>query len=263
MNAFKKIGNGWGIATDDATATTGSTLTVTKRDGSTQEVTLGAPMGIGSYGTRLFAIAPAARAPAAAAQAVGDLSPIMALFDRARAHLKYPAIVLDGFRVSVAGARASNPGTLNVTGIEKHFNAQRGRDERTWFGRVSLDGSFSPSRAAPADLADRLRALAADPAGVAAAFGHLHGACCFCMRALSDDRSTTVGYGPICADHFGLPWGERAALPAPDPELPAEAVQAMLAHDRANPRPDLGTARGTAQSRARRANREFAARAYG
>jgi hypothetical protein len=242
MNAFTKHNDAWVIKADRADLA-GQDIIVTTRAGAQKNVTLAQYLGPtqgGRFDGHLYAIGERAPAAAAPTQAVGDLSPIMALFDRARAHLKYPAIVLDGFRVSIAGARAANPGSLNVTGIEKHFNAQRGRDERTWFGRVSLDGSFAPSRAAPADLADKLRAFAADPAGVAAAFGHLHGACCFCMRALSDDRSTAVGYGPICADHFGLPWGEAAPV--------AER--------------DLGNARGTAQSRARRANREFAARTY-
>jgi hypothetical protein len=89
------------------------------------------------------------------------------------------------------------------------------------------------------------------------------------MRALSDDRSTAVGYGPICADHYGLPWGEAAA-PAAEATAAAEAAterqelrdeRRRLADLNAGER-DLGTARGTAQSRARRANREFAARAY-
>jgi len=271
-NAFTKHNDAWVIKADRADLA-GQDIIVTTRAGAQKNVTLAQYLGPtqgGRFDGHLYAIAERAPAAAAPAQAVGDLSPIMALFDRARAHLKYPAIVLDGFRVSVAGARASNPGTLNVTGIEKHFNAQRGRDERTWFGRVSLDGSFAPSRAAPADLADKLRAFAADPAGVAAAFGHLHGACCFCMRALSDDRSTAVGYGPICADHFGLPWGERAA-PAAEATAAAEAAterqelrdeRRRLADLNAGER-DLGTARGTAQSRARRTSREFAARAYG
>ena len=72
------------------------------------------------------------------------------------------------------------------------------------------------------------------------------------MRALSDDRSTAVGYGPICADHFGLPWGEAAPAQGPGfMELAGAGIER-----------DLGNARGTAQSRARRANREFAARTY-
>lgn len=41
----------------------------------------------------------------------------------------------------------------------------------------------------------------------AARLGHLTGRCVFCSRKLTDDRSTEVGYGPICADREGLPWG--------------------------------------------------------
>ena len=41
----------------------------------------------------------------------------------------------------------------------------------------------------------------------AAQLGHLTGRCVFCSRKLTDDRSTEVGYGPICADREGLPWG--------------------------------------------------------
>lgn len=44
----------------------------------------------------------------------------------------------------------------------------------------------------------------------AARFGHEHARCVFCSRNLSDEkdgRSVDVGYGPICADKYGLPWG--------------------------------------------------------
>lgn len=44
----------------------------------------------------------------------------------------------------------------------------------------------------------------------AARFGHDHSRCVFCSRNLSDEkdgRSVEVGYGPICADKYGLPWG--------------------------------------------------------
>lgn len=43
----------------------------------------------------------------------------------------------------------------------------------------------------------------------AAAWGHEHHACVFCQTALDDPRSTTVGYGPICAGKYGLPWGVK------------------------------------------------------
>lgn len=41
----------------------------------------------------------------------------------------------------------------------------------------------------------------------ASAFGHAFGACVYCHRALSDTRSTAVGYGAECAGNHGLPWG--------------------------------------------------------
>lgn len=41
----------------------------------------------------------------------------------------------------------------------------------------------------------------------AAKFGHLTGTCVFCGRGLTDERSVEVGYGPVCAEREGLPWG--------------------------------------------------------
>lgn len=51
-------------------------------------------------------------------------------------------------------------------------------------------------------LADKV--TAAD----AAKFGHITGQCVFCARKLTDERSIAVGYGPVCAEREGLPWGE-------------------------------------------------------
>lgn len=53
---------------------------------------------------------------------------------------------------------------------------------------------------------DLLVALAERPAETAAAYGRLNGRCCFCNRGLADERSTAVGYGPVCAGRWGLPW---------------------------------------------------------
>lgn len=41
-----------------------------------------------------------------------------------------------------------------------------------------------------------------------AEFGKLYGICMYCWRELTDERSIEVGYGPICADKRGLPWGD-------------------------------------------------------
>lgn len=141
---------------------------------------------------------------------VGDLSGVMALFDRARKHLKSPAIVLQvggigEVRVSVAGDRARVPGSLNVA-VNNHGD---------WFGRVLKDGTFEKNRKVdvPASLVPALERFAASPAEVAAEHGKLTGKCCFCNTALTDERSTAVGYGPSCAKNYGLPYGKKAAKP--------------------------------------------------
>jgi hypothetical protein len=51
--------------------------------------------------------------------------------------------------------------------------------------------------------------LAQHPAETAAKNGKLTGNCCFCTSALTDKRSTEVGYGPTCAANYGLPWGSK------------------------------------------------------
>jgi hypothetical protein len=138
--------------------------------------------------------------PAPAPLAV-SLSGVIDLFDTAVQHLKRPAIVAEGIRLSRCGARSAYTGAVNVTSAEGDY------DGRTWYGRIERDGTLRSGR----DMTDAVRALlerlAADPAGFAAAHGRLTGNCCFCRKALTDERSTAVGYGPVCADHFGLPWG--------------------------------------------------------
>lgn len=136
-----------------------------------------------------------------------DLSPVLALFRKAGEKLKNPAVVLStpetgAVRLSVAGPKSKHPGTINVTTTGSF-------DGRDWLGRVHLDGSYEPSRKAEAQAVGTLLSrFAAAPAEVAAEHGKTTGACCFCNRTLDDKRSVTVGYGPICASNYGLPWGE-------------------------------------------------------
>lgn len=147
---------------------------------------------------------------------VGDMSGIQALFAKASKHLKFPAVVLHvaeigkPVRINVAGERARFPGSLNVTTVDKGADDRRG-----WFGRVHRDGRYECSQAIEGSseaiaIADQLARFAAAPAEVAAEHGRLTGHCCFCNLALTDERSTAVGYGKKCADNFGLPWGRKS-----------------------------------------------------
>jgi len=144
---------------------------------------------------------------------IGDLGGILRLFATAREHLKFPKIriAIDAdtvIKLSVAGPRAKFPGTVNVTDDAPY-------EFTRWYGRIHDDGDFEISRRYRDDpnflgsLVDLLRRFARDPAGVAAAYGMLSGNCSFCSRELTDERSTEVGYGPVCAKKWHLPWGAR------------------------------------------------------
>lgn len=134
-----------------------------------------------------------------------NVTGVFSLFEHAIAHsLKYPKIRLQtANRQSVCLSRAGNKsrytGQIMVTD-------GRPFGQNTYFGRIDLDGVFHPTQD-NADLNSLLARLSDNPAAVASEYGRLTGNCCFCTTPLKDARSTAVGYGPICADHFGLPWG--------------------------------------------------------
>jgi len=212
----------------------GATLMIATRSGQKREVTLARPMGFNRYGDSLWSLAPQAAAPQATAQ-VGSLDGVLALFAKAKTHLKRPAIVLavpglepdpltedrlgrvtsalaGTVRLTIAGDKAKVPGSITVTTGEFTTTNDYGEPAREWLGRVTVDGEYQPSRAANGRtdaIAQRLAELAREPAKVAADSGRLTGRCCFCNRALSDERSTAVGYGQTCANHFGVAWGAR------------------------------------------------------
>lgn len=148
---------------------------------------------------------------------VGGLQKITEMLQTAAHNLKWPRIVYRGVRLSLAKAAD----TVNVTSDERAFAA------RTFYGRITPGGSFQPTRSCAPGVAETLADLATDPASKTAAEGKRTGACCFCGRELSTKESLHVGYGPVCAEKYGLPWGETgpsaAALAADRGEEEPEA----------------------------------------
>lgn len=136
------------------------------------------------------------------------LARISQLFQKALDQgLKYPKIRLeaeDGTKVVLryAGPTSNNPGSINIT---NHLPYNGGRE---FYGKINLSGLFVKSfRATPAIL-KLVNDLAKDPVGLAKLYGLKTSTCCFCSRPLNTSESVTMGYGPICAVKFGLPWGE-------------------------------------------------------
>lgn len=123
----------------------------------------------------------------------------------AKDHLKFPRIIVQmeggSIRLNVAGERAKVPGSLNVT-------SDGAFDDREWYGRIhSGQGEFEGSRKCPEWVLGALVEFESDPAKAAALQGQKFGCCCFCSRELITNDSVRVGYGPVCADKYGLPWG--------------------------------------------------------
>jgi hypothetical protein len=206
MNRFTKHVGAWAVQAD-AERKPGEAVTVTLKDGRTKTVTLGQQVAVNGYGY-VYAVV---EQPKPSMAAVGDLTGVLALFDKAKANLKYPAIVLSvpgtdmSLRLSIASPKARVPGSITV------LDAAKGDEGREWLGRITVDGQYQPSskiNGRTEAIVSRLRAFAADPAKVAAEHGKLTGSCCFCNRTLKDERSTAVGYGATCADHWNLPWGK-------------------------------------------------------
>jgi uncharacterized protein DUF6011 len=142
-----------------------------------------------------------------ATQVRGDVAEIFALFERASENgLKWPKIHLhtdDGqsVRLSRAGEKSRYVGQIMVTDGGS-FGSNK------FFGRIDETGNLTPGRDMTRDVARLIEAFAADPAAIASMHGKRTGNCCFCHKDLTTRESLAVGYGPVCAEKFGLPWGE-------------------------------------------------------
>lgn len=134
-----------------------------------------------------------------------DLSRIVFMLKAARnAGKRFPRITLDASGTPVvlqlAGESSKHPGTVTVTDGGP-FGQNR------WFGRIDAEGRFSRGSACNDLVEGILRALAEKPELIAGQHGVATGRCCFCNLELTTKASRSVGYGPVCAEKFGLPWG--------------------------------------------------------
>jgi len=146
-----------------------------------------------------------ATAPAPKAAATVNVQAIQSLFDQAGKTLRRVKVKLqtvDGQPVVLtrAGHLSKYAGQILITDGGPFGS-------NLFFGRIDTDGGFFPTPKASDDVLAVVQDFALDPAGVAGKYGRLTGGCSFCNHGLKDDRSLSVGYGPVCAKNFGLAWG--------------------------------------------------------
>lgn len=140
-------------------------------------------------------------------QTTQNFSALFNMFDKAAETLRFPKIQLEHgdctIRLVRCGPNSRYAGNIN---IEINGN---------WFGRIERDGNMythmrqqlTTENVHPDELPifDYLLAFSANPAFHARMHGQQYNYCCFCARELTDAVSVKLGYGPICADKYGLP----------------------------------------------------------
>jgi hypothetical protein len=89
------------------------------------------------------------------------------------------------------------PGTNDPIGDEEYLGC-------LWQGKFLPNRDRKPL---PMDL-EVLEGLNTDPAVFLAQCSKDMCRCCYCYKPLEDKRSKDVGYGKVCAQHWGLPWGD-------------------------------------------------------
>jgi hypothetical protein len=144
-----------------------------------------------------------------------EASGIVALLNTAKAHLKYP-------KVRFAAPQGGELRLVTTGPTSKYPNAVNIYVDFKWQGRINADGTVTQNAA---HLVPVLQSIALDPAKAAKEFGALTGRCSFCNIALTDEGSVEVGYGPVCAKHYGLPHKAKGTKTVSVPSLvPAPTV---------------------------------------
>ncbi len=109
------------------------------------------------------------------------------------------------FRTTKVVYKASqkNPNVVEVSSSHRNYGKTYGLIDIT-------TGDFTYNGLCPDWVVVFTRKVAEDPEAAAVENGFLTGNCCFCHADLTDHRSTAMGYGPVCAKNYGLPWSEVA-----------------------------------------------------
>lgn len=139
----------------------------------------------------------------------GDFKAIWVMFRLAGEHIKRPKIrLLTKGDVFLQLSFIQDPRETTPSYIKLFTGGWAGHGQRVFIGRIQ-DNQIIPhfSGAITEDIENTLQDFALDPAAVAKASALKLKACSFCGSRLSDDESKKRGYGPVCAENYGLAWG--------------------------------------------------------
>lgn len=136
---------------------------------------------------------------------------IFDLFKTAQEKLKWPKLVLpvpmkDGEKIIFRPAKYENRLNMYI---------QQGKNPTDWIGRLIrndekrvIQFEYNPAVVVPQEHKALIREAVKNPIGLCSVLGQQFSYCCFCSTEITTKESLSVGYGPICAEKWGLPWGE-------------------------------------------------------
>ena len=123
---------------------------------------------------------------------------IFTLFNNAAKTLRYPAINM----------RRKNGDKLRIYLATKGYIAIKLNGE--YIGKLPAADKNIILYDSPLfnhnELINELDTILSNPISESALQGKEYGRCCFCNRELDNEGSIFHGYGPICAEKWGLPW---------------------------------------------------------
>jgi hypothetical protein len=124
----------------------------------------------------------------------GTFSKLYAMLSQAKDHIQFPKIIL---RTPSGAVRwwLHQDGFVGIKCGEAHV------------GKVTTDDVFHIYRSCKPRTVELMKVIQVDPVAAFALWGRETGFCCFCNHEIETDESLAVGYGPVCADRYGLPWG--------------------------------------------------------
>lgn len=134
--------------------------------------------------------------------AVGEMTGLLNLLRIAKAAgVKWPKIKLKFPEDEIQ---------LTLSADSTFINAVAWRDgQKRWYGGVNKEGTMELSdKFRCEELVPTMKALAVNPSAAGKAYGQKTGICCFCGSPLKTTDSVFYGYGPVCAENYGLEWGQ-------------------------------------------------------
>lgn len=134
--------------------------------------------------------------PPQAIQLEGSFGPMVAMMVMAETRLINPQVKLQ-----------TNDEWGNSLDVTLELNKQEGNVKVRWRsggGKITGDGMLVSRREVPKPIVDMLNEFSKEPLQAIKAYARRTGRCCFCGAPLNDERSVKVGYGPTCAEHYGL-----------------------------------------------------------